>query len=221
MKPIVATLRKLSIRLILYLDNMLVMAPMKEKVRKHLATTLELLIALGFMISMKESVTRPDQVMEFLGFVLNSNRMSISLPNQKLRSLQSAASKLKHQGSGPVRQLAQVLGMMVVAHSAILPVPLHFRYLERARARPLKKGLAYEIQLEVSHGMETDLIWWIEEAGRYNGRPLQTAHWDLTVETDASELDGVPVVREYEQGDGGPHGRNRNTSITRSCLQPS
>ena len=45
--------------------------------------------------------------MEFVGFVLDSNRMSISLPNQKLRSLQRASSKLKHQESGPVRQLAQ------------------------------------------------------------------------------------------------------------------
>ena len=44
MKPIVATLRKLGIRLILHLDDMLVMALMKEEVRKHLATALELLI---------------------------------------------------------------------------------------------------------------------------------------------------------------------------------
>ena len=139
MRPIVATLRKLDIRLILYLDDMLVIAPTKEEVRKYLATALELLIALVF--------------------VLDLNGMSISLPNQKLRSLQRAASKLKHQGSGPVRQLAQVLGMMVAAHPAILPAPLHFRYLERARARALRNGLAYKTQLEVSHGMETDLIW--------------------------------------------------------------
>ena len=85
--------------------------------------------------------------------------MTITLPNHKLRSLQRAASKLKHQGSGPVRQLAQVLGMMVAAHLAILPAPLHFIYLERAGARALKRGLAYE----------TDLIWWIEEVERYNG----------------------------------------------------
>ena len=138
MKPIVATLRKLGIRLILYLDDMLVMAAAKEEVRKHLATALELLIALGFVINMKKSVTHPEQVMKFLGFVLDSNRMSISLPNQKLKSLQRAPRKLKHQGSGPVRQLAQVLGMMVAAHPAILPAPLHFRYLERARVRALR-----------------------------------------------------------------------------------
>ena len=62
MKPIVATLRKLGIRVILYLDDILVMAPTKEEVRKHLATALELLIALGFVINMKKSVTCPDQV---------------------------------------------------------------------------------------------------------------------------------------------------------------
>ena len=70
---IVATLRKLGLSVILYLDDMLVTAPMKKEVRKHLATALELLIALGFVINMKKSVARLDQVMEFLGFVLDSN----------------------------------------------------------------------------------------------------------------------------------------------------
>ena len=36
--------------------------------------------------------------------------------------------------------------------------------------------------------MELDLIWWIEEAGRYNGTPLQIVHLNLTVETAASGL---------------------------------
>ena len=81
--------------------------------------------------------------------------------------------------------VAQLLGMMVAAHPAILPALLHFRYLERARARALRKGLAYEAQLDVTHGMETDLAWWTQEMGQYNGRPLQIAYWDLTVETGA------------------------------------
>lgn len=54
MKPIVTILRKLGIRPILYLDDMLVMAPIKEEVRKHLATALELPIALGLVINMKK-----------------------------------------------------------------------------------------------------------------------------------------------------------------------
>ena len=77
---------------------------------------------------------------------------------------------------------------MVAAHPAILLASLHFTYLERARARALRKGLAYKTRLEVSHGMEIDLIRWIQEAGRYNGTPLQIVHLDLTVETTASGL---------------------------------
>ena len=111
MKPIVATLRKLSIRLILYLDDMLVMAPMKEEVRKHLATALKLLIALGFMINMKKSVTHPAQVMEFLGFVLNSNKM-FHFPTESEVEIPTEDSKQ-----------AQVLGMMVAAYPAILLAP--------------------------------------------------------------------------------------------------
>ena len=42
MKPVVSTLRKLGIKSILYLDDMLIMARSKEEARKYLATTMEL-----------------------------------------------------------------------------------------------------------------------------------------------------------------------------------
>ena len=78
--------------------------------RKHLATSLELLITLGFVINMKKSVTQLDQVMEFLGFVLDSNRMSISLPNQiptesskqaqglRIRARKAASTSVRNDG---------------------------------------------------------------------------------------------------------------------------
>ena len=91
--------------------------------KKYLATALELLIALGFVVNTKMCVTHPDQVMEFLGFVLDSR---ISLLNWKLRSLQKTASKLKLQGTGSMSQLVQLLRMMVAAHPVILPAPLHY-----------------------------------------------------------------------------------------------
>ena len=117
-----------------------------------------------------------------------------------MRSLQRAARKLRLHGSGSVRQLAQLLGMMVAAYPAILPALLHFRYLKRARARALRKGLAYEAQLDVTRGMETDLGWWTEETRKYNGRPLQITHWDLTVETDASRAGWGAFCQRVQTG---------------------
>ena len=49
MKPVVATMRRLGIRVVLYLDDMLVMAGSMMEARTHLATALELLTSLGFI----------------------------------------------------------------------------------------------------------------------------------------------------------------------------
>ena len=74
-----------------------------------------------------------------------------------------------------MRQLAQLLGMMVAAQPAIF---LHHytsdTSRERARTRPSERAChTTQTQMEVNHDMEADLTWWIEEMGRYNGRPLQ------------------------------------------------
>ena len=69
MKPVVSILRRLGIRSILYLDDMLIMSKSKEEAREHLATAVELLVAVGFIINLKKSVLSPTQELEFLGFI--------------------------------------------------------------------------------------------------------------------------------------------------------
>ena len=68
MKPVIAILRRLGIRAILYLDDLLIMAQSREEAKRHLATALELITALGFIINTKKSITDPAQEIEFLGF---------------------------------------------------------------------------------------------------------------------------------------------------------
>ena len=52
MKPMVSTLRKLGICLFLYLNDMLIMAASKDETRGHLATVIQLLLSLGFIINL-------------------------------------------------------------------------------------------------------------------------------------------------------------------------
>ena len=200
MKPVVAILRKLGFRLILYLDDMLVMAQTQEEIKKGLTTALILLTALGFVVNMKKSVIHPTQEIEFLGFVLNTRSMSISLPQQKLKSLRQAATQLRNQGRGSIRQLAQLLGMMVAAHPAILPAPLFYRHLERAKSMALQEGRMYESVIEVNPMMKEDLDWWIHQMSSHNGRPLQVPQWDLIIETDASRMGWGACCRSVRTG---------------------
>ena len=186
LKPVVSTLRRLGVRIILYLDDMLIMAQCKHEIKVHLATTMELLCALGFIINMKKSVFTPVRSIEFLGFTVDSTAMTITLPQQKLSTLRKTASQLLRQEKVSARQLAQLLGMMVAAHPAILPAPLHYRALERAKRRALRDQLGYESQVRLDNGMVQDLKWWTTSAASFNGRPLQISKWDQKIESDAS-----------------------------------
>ena len=186
LKPVVSTLRRLGIRLILYLDDMLIMAQCRDEMRTHLATAMELLCALGFIINMKKSVFTPARTIEFLGFTVDSSIMTIRLPQQKLVVLRKLANQLLQQEKVTARQLAQLLGMMVAAHPAVLPAPLHYRALERAKRRAVRDQAGYESEVRLDNGMLQDLEWWINSAASFNGRPLQIPNWDLTIESDAS-----------------------------------
>ena len=163
---------------------MLIMSKSKE-VSRHLATAVELLIALGFIINLKKSVLSPTQELEFLGFILNSRKMTISVPSHKLHSLRKLARQMRSQERTMVQVLAQILETML---SAILPVPLHYRNLEVAKTKVLKEGCSYDSQVNVKSDMRLDLTWWVDNAKHHNVPPLQITHWDRTIKSDASTI---------------------------------
>ena len=87
MKPVVGLLHQLGIRLIIYLDDMLIMTQSREIVLQHASTALDLLQGLGFMINYLKSVLVPSTKMQFLGFVVDSLTLSLALPRDKIRNI--------------------------------------------------------------------------------------------------------------------------------------
>ena len=66
-KPIIAFLRARGIRVIFYLDDILVIGATKEECETNLAFVLQLLQSLGFLINWKKSNLIPSQLFRFLG----------------------------------------------------------------------------------------------------------------------------------------------------------
>lgn len=138
LKPVGAVLRKLGSRCVLYLDDMLIMAQSKERLRSYLATASELLVSLGFIINTyQEEHFHPlpgDRV------VLDSRVMTIALPNRKIHQIHKSIRQVLEEREVSTKQLAQLLGSMVAAHPAVLPAPLYYRHLERAKSRAALRG---------------------------------------------------------------------------------
>ena len=185
LKPVTALLRKLGIRCILYLDDMLIMAQDKKELLSQLSTAMELLILLGFVINTKKSICTPKQTMEFLGFEINSKQMSMALPGRKVEEIKRSVRRLKSEKVVTTKQLARLLGLMVAAHPAVLPAPIYYRQLQWEKIKIVRQW-GYDSRIKLPVAAREELDWWLHSLSQHNGSSLQISQWDLTIETDAS-----------------------------------
>lgn len=86
LKPVMALLRQQGTRTIIFLDDILVMAQLKEDLMRQTRNILQLLQLSGFVINFEKSIFTPGQIIPYLGFVIDSVKMMISLPREKIRS---------------------------------------------------------------------------------------------------------------------------------------
>lgn len=78
-----ALLRRLGLRMIVSLDDIIVFNQTWEGILQDRDSTLWLLQHLGFVINWTKSVLDPSHCMEYLGLVIDSLDMNLSLPKEK------------------------------------------------------------------------------------------------------------------------------------------
>ena len=83
MKPVYVTLRSKGYLIVGYIDDILLLAKTSHELAQVVAETIALLRSLGFTIHEPVCVTTPTQVAKFLGFLLNSKDMIISMIPEK------------------------------------------------------------------------------------------------------------------------------------------
>jgi hypothetical protein len=98
LKVVVAFLRKRGIRLVFYLDDFLIMNESEEGLCADLKTTLNILESLGFLINWEKSPVIPSKCIEYLGMIVDSDRLSFSLPSAKVRDVMGICNKVLADG---------------------------------------------------------------------------------------------------------------------------
>ena len=146
MKPVVAQLRKQGIRLIIYLDDILIMAETESLAKYHAQTTCNPLETLGYVINYQKSLLVPSKEMEFLRFLINSEKVKMEC--QHLQELQVVT----------VRELAKVLGHLTSTIQAVFPAPLHFRHLQENKNKALDLHHTYEHSFPLTTQTKEELV---------------------------------------------------------------
>ena len=84
MKPMRVLLRAMGIRLLIFLDDILIMANSHELAMQHTDLVIQVLTSLGFVINFPKSILILSKVLPYLGFEVNSDLIKLFLPGEKL-----------------------------------------------------------------------------------------------------------------------------------------
>ena len=187
LKPELALLRAWGVRLIAYINNILVLAESKELLLDHLEGMSFLLECLGFIINMEKSVMTPNHVIEFLSLTVNSTIMELGLPPLKIKQIRAEARKLMRLKTISARHLAQLLGKMNATVCVFPPAPLFYRHLQMALSNTLERNNQnYEALMTLTTECLDELDWWNNHMLKWNGKSLLKKEIDLTIDSDAS-----------------------------------
>ena len=92
LKPVIALLHTRGISLIIYLDDLLIAAGTYIDCLNHTKQVISLLESQGFRINYETSIIIPTQMLEFLGFIIDSTSMSLALPPSRENSVNKIIS---------------------------------------------------------------------------------------------------------------------------------
>ena len=126
LRPVMAVLRRRGIRCIIYIDDLLLLSQSKEELVEITKEVLDLLRLLGFVINWVKSILTPCQTILFLGFVVDSRKLSLILPEDKLMRIQRDCLQTLQMPSLSLHYLARLIGRMAATSQAILPAPEAF-----------------------------------------------------------------------------------------------
>jgi len=186
-KPILALLRKLGMRLMIFLDDLILLNQDKVMLEMERDSTIYLLTVLGFTVNWSKSQLIPAQTMGYLGLTVSTIGMSLSLPEEKVTKIIEKCRSVISARSLKVRNLAKLIGQLTASAAAVLPAPLHYRYLQKLKAQSLRlHNQRYEAKVELSQQAREEVDWWMTNLSLYNGRSVRISDPDLIITSDAS-----------------------------------
>ena len=188
LKPVMAHLHKLGFISTIFIDDSLLIAHSEAECIRNLTASLALFEKLGFVIHPDKSVLRPSHTIIYLGFVLDSVNMTITLTEEKKEKIRNFAVQLLDMGVCSVRTLAKFIGQVVASFQGVMYGPLWYRQLEKNKLQGLKLGHGdYEFTVALSEEAKIELNWWRDYIlSAYN--LIDTSHGEPTfvVFSDAS-----------------------------------
>jgi len=200
-KPIFATLRNLGVSIVGYIDDSFIQADSYDDCINNVKLTANLFESLGFIIHPVKSVFEPTQQLTFLGFIINSQNMTIKVTASKKETIRKSCLSLLSKSHAIIRSVARVIGMLVAASPGVLHANLYIKCIEIEKIQALSQNKGnYEALMPITESMKECLSWWSTNIDSQE-KPISHNDPNTTMYTDASNL-GWGAVLDGVQANG-------------------
>ena len=156
LKVLVSVLRRLMMRVIIYLDNFLVLGNSMSEAFMARDSVIFLSQHLGFMTNLKKSVLDPEQEIEFLRLIV-------------IGKIKDQCSRLYKASEVTLLDLTKLIETLSPTIQAVLPDRLQFHFLQQLQIGSLKQTQTYLTLIKLTPMAKNKLLRWVNNPELCNG----------------------------------------------------
>lgn len=189
LKPPLAFLRiEFELLIASYIDDLITMNLTFEGCMNNISKTVQVLTSLGFVIHPTKSKFLPSKTIEYLGFIIDSEKMIVSLTMPKKDSIFLLCNEILGSKYISIRTVAKLLGKFSSSFIGVKMGKLHYRALERIKIKALKinKG-KFDKPMTINMAARNDILWWKNNIVD-SFSPIIKENPTVTLYTDASSF---------------------------------
>ena len=189
LKPAFAHLRGLGLEICGYIDDSIsIHDDNDDEYEATMNYAVQFFDKLGFTINTAKSVLPPvrTKIIEHLGFVFNSESMTVELTIAKKDCIHDLASKLLESPKPTVQDLAQLVGKLVASEPGFSHAPLYYKQIEIYKNQELAIHHGnYNVVIHLPDAIIMEIQWWKLHVHNVK-RQVQQINPEHVIESDAS-----------------------------------
>jgi len=120
-----------------YIDDSCRQGETFQECHVNVVDTTTMFMRLGFFVHPEKSIFTPSQRLTFLGFDLDSVHMTVTPTAAKIEKLCTSCNSLLQKTTLTIRQVAEVIGILVSNFLGTEHGPLHYQHLGRDKYKAL------------------------------------------------------------------------------------
>ena len=109
---------------------------------------------MGFIVHEDKSVFVPSKKLQFLGFLIDTEKMIVTLTQEKKDRLVEECQKLISKKQATIREVTRVLGLIVSSFSGVDYGQLFYREIEVEKIQALKFARGnFDLKMQISENL--------------------------------------------------------------------